>query len=135
MSITLLLAALLTLGHPALSPEDVVDRAYAAFNAHNAGAFVALVSDDVRWMSVRGDQLKVELSGREPLRQYLVRYFASLPSAQSVIAARMTAGAHVTVHERVTWRRGERDMTQSALAVYEVRDGHITAVWYFETMK
>jgi uncharacterized protein (TIGR02246 family) len=135
MNATLLLAAFLTLGPAVLSPEDVVDRAYAAFNAQDAGAFVALVSDDVRWMSVRGDQLKVELTGREHLRQYLVRYFSSLPSARSSIDARMTAGAHVTVHERVTWRRGERDMTQSALAVYEVRDGRITAVWYFETMK
>ena len=49
---------------PVPASEAVVRQLYAAFNTHEATALVAHVSDDVRWMSVAGDAVVVETSGR-----------------------------------------------------------------------
>ena len=92
--------------------EDVVRQLYTAFNAHEATALVAHVSDDVRWMSVAGDAVVVETSGREALRASMSRYFRSTPTVRSRIAALMPAGEFVTVHERVTWMQGPTEKTQ-----------------------
>jgi hypothetical protein len=114
--------------------EDVVRQLYTAFNAHEATALVAHVSDDVRWMSVAGDAVVVETSGREALRASMSRYFRSTPTVRSRIAALMPAGEFVTVHERVTWMQGPTEKTQSAVAVYRIRNAQIVSVWYFDVM-
>jgi hypothetical protein len=117
------------------TPEATVRSAYDAFNTRDADAFVRHMSDDIRWMSVTGETVKVETSGREPLRAYLTRYFRGMPTVQSRIESLMAAGPYVTVHERVTWQSAKGERTQSALAVYQVTDGRITAVWYHDVMK
>ena len=114
--------------------EVVVRQLYAAFNAHEVTALVAHVSDDVRWMSVAGDAVVVETSGREALRASMSRYFRSMPTVRSRIAALMPAGEFVTVHERVTWMQGAIERTQSAVAVYRLRNAQIVSVWYFDVM-
>lgn len=77
--------------HPvsASSSEDVVRQLYTAFKAHEAAALVAHVSDDVRWMTVAGDTVVVETSGRDALRASMSRYFRSTPTVRSRIVALM----------------------------------------------
>jgi hypothetical protein len=114
--------------------EKVVRQLYTAFNTHEASALVAHVSDDVRWMSVTGDVVVVETSGRDALQASMSRYFRSLPTVRSHIAALMPAGEFVTVHERVTWMQGPTEKRQSAVAVYRIRNARIVSVWYFGVM-
>jgi len=47
----------------------------------------------------------------------------------------MPAGDFVTVHERVAWQQGAVEKTQSAAAVYQLKDLQIVAVWYFDVMR
>jgi len=119
----------------AATPEATVRRSYDAFNTRDADAFVRHMSEEIRWMSITGESVKVETSGREPLRAYLARYFQRLPTVQSRIESLMAAGPYVTVHERVTWQSTTGERTQSALAVYQVTEGRIVAVWYYDVMK
>jgi hypothetical protein len=119
-------------GAPAAEP--VVRALYAAFNTGSADALVTHVSGDVKWMTVTGQAVAVEAAGKEALRASMLHYFRSLPSVRSRIESIMSAGDFVTVHERVTWRAAAGEKTQSALAVYKVRDGRIVSVWYYEVM-
>ena len=131
---SLLLAAGLQSPAPVAAAETAVRALYDAFNTGSADALVAHVADDVKWMSVTGQSVAVEAAGKEPLRASMTRYFRSLPTVRSRIEAIMSAGDFVTVHERVTWRAATGERTQSALAVYKVRDNRIVSVWYYEVM-
>jgi hypothetical protein len=114
--------------------ETVVRALYDAFNTGSADALVTHVSDDVKWMTVAGQSLAVEVAGKAALGSSMVRYFRSIPAVRSRIESIMSAGDFVTVHERVTWRAASGEKTQSALAVYKVRDRWIVSVWYYEVM-
>jgi hypothetical protein len=133
LSVAILFA--LGLQPPAAAASETAVRAlYAAFNTGSADALVTHVSDDVKWMTVTGQSVAVEATGKEALRASMLRYFRSLPTVRSRIESIMAAGDFVTVHERVTWRAATGEKTQSALAVYKVRDGRIVSVWYYEVM-
>lgn len=118
---------------PAETTEvEVVRRAIAAFNAHDAEAFAALCAEDVKWLGVDGDSLSVDGAGRESIREWLAGYFGSLPDVRSDVSSLTQSGAHVAFHEHVTWTAGDGSpRAQSALGVYEIRDGAIRRAWYF----
>jgi hypothetical protein len=133
----LLVTLLFALGVQPPAPaaaETTVRALYDAFNTGSADALVAHVSDDVKWMTVTGQSVAVEAAGKEALQGSMTRYFRSLPTVRSRIETLMSAGDFVTVHERVTWRAATGEKTQSALAVYKVRDRRIVSVWYYEVM-
>lgn len=118
---------------PAETTEvEVVRRAIAAFNAHDADAFAALCAEDVKWLGIAGDSLSVDGAGRESIREWLAGHFESLPEVRSEVSGLAQAGAHVAFHERVTWTAGDGSPSvQSALGVYEIRDGAFRRAWYF----
>ena len=130
----LLITAALSLGFQATDPTVTVARVYAAFNAHDAGGFVEQVSEDIRWLTVTRDGVKVETTGREALSKYLARYFETTPGVSSRIQSSFFVGSHVAVHERVTWQSPRGERSQSAMAVYEVVNGRITRVWYYDAV-
>ena len=132
---TLLLAFGLQVQAAPSPAERAVRALYEAFNTGNADALVAHVADEVKWMTVTGPLVATEADGKEALRASMLRYFRSIPSARSRIESLMAAGDFVTVHERVTWRAASGEKTQSALAVYKVRDGRILSVWYYDVMR
>ena len=128
------LLLLVTLLQP-MDPATVVREAYLAFNAHDAERFVSHVAADVQWFTVTGSELKTETAGREPLLAYLQRYFKSLPTVRSRMDPSFVVGNKVAVREVVTWTSSSGERSQSALAVYEVVDGKIRRVWYYEATK
>jgi hypothetical protein len=118
----------------AVTGEPLVRKFYGDFNSHNAEALVSHVAENVRWMTITGEAIAVEVAGRDALRTSMTRYFRGLPTVQSRIESLMVAGDFVTVHERVTWRAGTAEKTQSALAVYKLKGPEILAVWYYDVM-
>jgi hypothetical protein len=96
---------------------------------------IALTEPDVQWLSVDGEKISVETAGHDALRNYMKRYFASIPSARSKIERSMLAGQYVTVWERASWQAKSGEKSQSALAVYELKNNHIFRVWYYPMMK
>jgi len=115
----------------AREPGDVVERYMAAYNDHDLEAMLALTHPEIQWLSINGDELRVETEGRDALGQALRGYFESVPSSRSTIEAMMPAGSRVSVRERAEWDTPSGPRSQSALSVYEIADGLIRRVWYF----
>ena len=115
---------------PAAS-ETVVRQFEAAFNKHDVAALTALVTDDAQWLSVNGDKLSVETSGKAALETWLSGYFKSCPTCRSEFESVMVAGSYVIAHERASWESKSGPKAQRSLSVYEVRGGLIRRVWYY----
>ncbi len=118
---------------PLATPEVAVVRAaLAAYNTRDAAAVAAHYADDIKWFGVAGDKQSVEGEGRVAVEKWLAGYFKSLPDVRAEISDVAQTGPHVSFRERVTWtaKDGTR-RAQSAIGVYEVRDGKIARAWYF----
>ncbi len=118
---------------PLATPEVAVVRAaLAAYNTRDAAAVAAHYADDIKWFGVAGDKQSVEGEGRVAVEKWLAGYFKSLPDVRAEISDVAQTGLHVSFRERVTWtaKDGTR-RAQSAIGVYEVRDGKIARAWYF----
>jgi hypothetical protein len=102
-----------------------------AFNAHDVEAMSRHVTKDVQWLSLQGAMLSIDAEGREALASAMADYFRSLPSVRTEIEVLEAGESFVVVRERVHWVRNDAPTSQSALAVYELRDGLIARVWYF----
>lgn len=117
----------------ASSPEIAVVRAsVAAFNAHDIDALTAHYAEDIKWLSVDSEKQSIEADNRAAIREWLVGYFKSVPDVRSEISDVTQTGPHVSFRERASWtaKDGSR-RAQSAIAVYEVREGKIKRAWYF----
>jgi uncharacterized protein YciI len=118
---------------PLATPEVAVVRAaLAAYNTRDAAAVAAHYADDIKWFSVAGDKQSLDGEGRAAVEKWLAGYFKSLPDVRAEISDVTQTGPHVSFRERVTWtaKDGTR-RAQSAIGLYEVRDGKIARAWYF----
>jgi len=113
------------------SPTAVVEAFVAAFNAHDAEAMAAWVSDEVAWYGIDGAAISTEVEGRAALEAAMSGYFAGTPTVTSGIENLTISGSYAVFRERVSWGAADDRRTQSALAVYRIEDGRIRAVWYF----
>ena len=109
-----------------------MERWIDAFNRHDVEAMTAEVSPEFEWFMVEGEKVSLETRGVGALRDSMKGYFESLPSARSSVEQVMVSGAYVTLRERASWtgKSGE-PKSQSALAVYELREGKLRRAWYF----
>ncbi len=113
-----------------LSPTHVVQSFVEAYNAHDVDKMLAHVTDDIRWMSVDGEQIGIEASGKTALGNAMKEYFTGLPSARSEIRHSHALGDFVSVIEKALWSSNGVTKSQCAVAVYQLRDGYIANVWY-----
>ena len=108
-----------------------VEQFVAAFNDHNAERMAQYVTEDVQWLSVNGDKITIETSGKENLVAAMSGYFKSCPSCQSQLEDFTVLGSRVSVVEEASWRRNGELRSQKSLAVYEFFDNLIHRVYYF----
>jgi len=140
LCLALLLAPCTAAGQAAPAARDTtptaVLRAYiAAYNAHDIDAVVALLDPDFVWLSVVGDSVQIEARGPAAVREQLVSYFRSLPSARSEIEDVSALGPWVSVKERAHWTNARGPRSQASLSVYEVRGGRLRRVWYYPVVR
>ncbi len=103
----------------------VVEKQVAAYNAHDVEAMIATFAPDVRFY-MHPNELK--LSGLDEVRQAYTRLFTKAPKVHVVIQRRIAQGNFVVDDEHVT---GLPNVAyEDAIAIYEVRDQHIVAVWF-----
>lgn len=107
------------------SPVDVVQRQLEAYNARDLEAFAATYAEGIR--IYRMPATEPAIRGMAQLRETYRARFAS-PDLRAEILARLVLGNKVVDHERVV---GIREHPVEAVAVYEVEDGLIQAVWFF----
>ena len=132
---TLLLALALVLciqpAHAQDPPEEVISRVTAAFNAHDVEGLAALMTEDIRWMSVLGDTLGVEAAGIEAFRASMTAYFANVPGARSEVEAVIANGKYLSFRERAFWQGPDGERSMASIGVYELREGKVARVWYY----
>ena len=132
LGLALLGGAVPAAAQPATPEQQVVERFLDAYNRHDVEAMLALAHPEIQWLSVAGEEDSIETSGASALREALVGYFASLPSARSTIEGILPSGRFVSVWERAHWQaKSGGARTQSSLAVYEVEGGKIHRIWYY----
>ncbi len=134
--VSLLLATTAIVGNekiiaPESSKLKVVQEFVAAFNSHDVDGMMKLVSEDVEWLNIKGNEVDLQTVGRSATRAAMKGYFASTPTVKSLIVRSMVAGSFVSIQERVSWKQGSRDASQASLAVYHIQKGLIDRVWYY----
>ena len=107
-------------------PEAVVQRQLEAYNARDLDRFAAQFSATVR--IYRPPAAEPTITGRAALADHYARNRFNLPDLHAEIVNRMVFGNKVVDHERIT---GVKARAFEAVAVYEVVDGLIESVWFF----
>ena len=116
---------------PAQSREELVKRFVAAFNQHDPDAMVAMVTEDVEWLSVDGRTVGRETEGKTQLRTSMAAYFKGCPTCRSTLAGVTASKDRVATVEVATWTSAQGPREQRGLAVYEFSGQLIRRVYYF----
>ncbi|MGM0526587.1 MAG: nuclear transport factor 2 family protein [Pseudomonadota bacterium] len=103
----------------------------AAFNAHDAELMSQYVTDDIQWLSVNGDKIAVETSGKTKFIKVMSGYFKSCASCQSKLTDITVLANRVSTVEEANWRQNGELRSQKSLAVYEFNNSLIRRVYYF----
>ncbi|MEO1035569.1 MAG: nuclear transport factor 2 family protein [Pseudomonadota bacterium] len=131
--VVVLALALAACGDARVDASDQTVTAYNdAFNARDVDAMLAMVHDDANWVSIRGTRATPMAGGLEALREALLEYFAANPTARSRLISAERHGDFVQAFEEASWERDGETKRQCAASVYELRDGQIANVWYFD---
>lgn len=113
------------------APTQVVQRLFAAFNAHSPERMAELVTEDFELYYMTDGKAVLGTQGPDALRKEMAGYFASLPTVRSKAERGTVSGSYLSFRETVSWEHEGKTRTQFSLAVYEVRDGRIRRVWYY----
>lgn len=105
------------------SPESVVQRQLDAYNAHDVDALLATYAEDVQQFEFPGTLL---CNGASQLRERMTARLSD-PLLHARLINRVVMGNTVIDHEEVTRSFPEGPGKIELVAIYEVRDGKITA--------
>jgi hypothetical protein len=109
----------------AADPVGPVARQLVAYNARDLARFTAEFADDVT--VYRLPATEPVLRGRDALAAYYAEHRFSLPDLRAEVLQRLVVGTKVVDHERL---HGVRPEPYEIVAVYDVRDARIRAVWF-----
>ncbi|RDX34413.1 nuclear transport factor 2 family protein [Idiomarina abyssalis] len=118
-------------GLAASERSEQIKQFVAAFNAHDAELMSQYVTDDIQWLSVNGDRIAVETSGKTELIEAMDGYFKSCASCQSKVTDLTVLGNRVSTEEEASWRQNGELRSQKSLAIYEFNNSLIRRVYYF----
>ena len=108
------------------APVDVVQRQLEAYNARDLAAFMATYAESIRLYRLPNPAPAFE--SKAAMAEFYGQHRFSLPGLRAEIFNRMVLGNKVIDHERVY---GLPEGVLEAVAVYEISDGLIRAVWFF----
>jgi len=110
-----------------MTAEAPVQRQLEAYNARDLDRFVAEYHDDIRVF--RAPSGTPVLDGKAAFTAHYAAHRFNLPNLHADVLSRMVVGNKVIDHERVS---GVHDRPFEAAVVYEVADGVIRTVWFFD---
>jgi len=114
--------------------EQRVRDYVTAFNERKIDQMLAMVTDDVQWLTVEGDKISVETAGKEPLRESMTKYFKST-TTKSTLEWVQPSKARVAALEKASWESKSSPRAQSSLSIYEFRGALIARVYYYPAEK
>ncbi|HSH38064.1 MAG TPA: nuclear transport factor 2 family protein [Chthoniobacterales bacterium] len=106
--------------------EAVVQAQLEAYNARDIDAFLVTYAEDAQLFELPD---KLLARGSSQLRERYTKRFANT-RLHAEIVKRIVLGDTVVDHERVRMTLPEGPGTLETIAIYEVRDGKITTVWF-----
>jgi len=109
-----------------MTPEQVVERQLAAYNARDIDAFMANWAEDALYFE-HPDKLLA--SGAAAIRTRHAERFRE-PDLHGRLIHRMAVGNKVVDHEVVTRNFPEGRGSIEVIAIYEVADGKICKAWF-----
>jgi ketosteroid isomerase-like protein len=85
--VSMLLATTAVVGNekknePESSKLKVVQEFVAAFNSHDVDGMMKLVSEDVEWLNIKGNEVDLQTVGRSATRAAMKGYFSSTPTTK-----------------------------------------------------
>lgn len=111
--------------------SEILDKYFDAFNRHDVEGLSALVTDDIRLMSLTPDTLTIDLSGKEELETWLNGYFKSLPNVHSSYSDLAVRKPFYSFVETARWGPDSARKQQSSMASYLIKENKIHRVWYY----
>lgn len=111
--------------------EQIVYRFVEAFNAHDTEGMLEMVTDDIQWLSIDGEDIVTETSNKEQLRSGMADYFESCSSCQSRLVHIFSTGIRVSALEVASFETDGGVKEQQSLSVYEFSGSLIRRVYYF----
>lgn len=128
---TLMLLTALLFARAGDAPCERVSSYVAAFNERDLDTMGAMVTDDIAWFAVDGEDVTVQSRGREAVLTGMEGYFAALPSAKSTVTACHGTATQAVVVETASWESKGEVRSASAPAIYDFDGELIRAVHYF----
>ncbi len=110
-----------------MNAVDVVQRQVDAYNARDLQRFVATFSDAIQVFRLPSTQPAI--TGKAQLSDYYATQRFNLPALHAQVVNRIVLGNKVIDHERIS---GVLPEPFEAVAVYEVAEGLIRSVWFFQ---
>ncbi len=101
----------------------IAEQMIAHYNAQDADAYVALMTDDAAEASYRGAVLR---DGKEGVRSGLKAMFVDFPENRAEILTGYTLGNYVVLSERV-WR-SKASESFDVMSIYSFRDDKVERV-------
>jgi hypothetical protein len=106
-----------------LGKLSIAERMIAHYNAQDADAYVALMTDDAAEAGYRGDVLR---DGREGVRSGLKAMFAQFPENRAEILSGHELGNYVVLHEKV-FRSAEAEPFE-VMSIYSFEGDKVSRV-------
>lgn len=106
-----------------ISPFDVVDGQFEAYNSQNLSAFCACYADNAVLADFNG---AITADGIDAIRARHEKLFADFPQNKAELMARVVIGSRVIDHERVARTPGGD--TFEVAAIYTISDAKIVRV-------
>lgn len=111
--------------------SEILDEYFDAFNDHDVEGLSAMVTSDIRLMSLTPDTMSVDLSGRDELETWLNGYFSSLPNVRSSYSGLVVSEPFYSFIETAQWGPDSARKQQSSMATYLIKENKIHRVWYY----
>lgn len=110
---------------------QTVENFVQAFNERNLEGMLALVAEDVQWLSIDGQKLSTETTNKTELSIAMQDYFSGCESCRSNIKNINSNKNWVCATETASWNSKTGSKSQSSFSVYEFENGLIKRVYYF----
>lgn len=111
--------------------SKILDEYFDAFNNCDVDRLSAMVSVDIRLMSVLPDTVTMDLAGRKKLETWLKGYFNSLPNVRSTYSDLSVREPFYSFVETAQWGPDSAGKQQSSMATYLIKNDKIQRVWYY----
>ncbi len=109
-----------------MTPENVVQRQFEAYNARDLARFLAQYSDDIH--AYRPPISEPVIVGKQAFGEFYATQRFNHADLHAILVNRMVLGSRVIDHERIS---GVQDKPFDVAVVYEVANGLIQRTWTF----